>query len=385
MITLYQESGASDFTISQDSLTSEQTRTLFRTASRVLQARAMSRAVELLKSVPFQVADAINHFNDEFSVLYAVVPLEQYEELRRSSATDKQSYRNIAEVTAEIGPYIRFIAVELSLEAPGDPTARSDSALKGSEINKLVSRYIGVSGGYLADLTYRSHHNFYMDLDLDIDPNEYDGTTRQKFIKILSESAPDIQARILEGILEKYPVDCSDLRTRQRYEEIRGWINRLRGVAPVEAPSLRITSEVVERALRDAQELIVSSGATSGVDRVHTAMHGYLRAVCEQKGIQYRSDATLTELFKSIREKHPAFSDLGPRPDEIQRIVRAFSTILDTLNPLRNRASVAHPNPVLLLEPEAMLVINSVRTVLHYLDQKAHQHVISQKVGISSD
>jgi hypothetical protein len=41
---------------------------------------------------------------------------------------------------------------------------------------------------------------------------------------------------------------------------------------------------------------------------------------------------------------------------------------------LRNKASVAHPNPVLLPEPEAMLVVNSVRTILHYLDEKAHRH-----------
>jgi hypothetical protein len=65
---------------------------------------------------------------------------------------------------------------------------------------------------------------------------------------------------------------------------------------------------------------------------------------------------------------------MGPRSADILRILRAMGAILDALNPLRNKASVAHPNPVLLPETEAMLVINSVRTILHYLDEKVHNY-----------
>jgi hypothetical protein len=41
-----------------------------------------------------------------------------------------------------------------------------------------------------------------------------------------------------------------------------------------------------------------------------------------------------------------------------------------SLNPIRNNASVAHPNEELLNKEEAMLVINVTRTLLHYLDAK---------------
>lgn len=85
-------------------------------------------------------------------------------------------------------------------------------------------------------------------------------------------------------------------------------------------------------------------------------------------------DVSLTAIFKQLHEAHPAFSDLGPRTDDIVRVLRAFGTIVDALNPLRNKASVAHPNATLLEEPEAMLVVNSVRTVLHYLDAKLRRH-----------
>ena len=113
-----------------------------------------------------------------------------------------------------------------------------------------------------------------------------------------------------------------------------------------------------------------TGGATSAVDRVHTALHGYLRAACDDYGITYPPDESLTGLFKRLREQHAALSLSGPRTDDIRRLLGAMSTILDALNPLRNRASLAHANDNLLDRPEAMLVINAARTVLYYLDEK---------------
>jgi hypothetical protein len=207
VIQLYEAGGAGDFTILQDALTHDQCRLLFENAGRLLAARAERRAAELLRTVPFRIADATNHFNDEFSMLHAVVPLKQYEELRRGQhhPVDRQAFRQIAEVLSELGTPIRFVAIELALEAPMHPATRAGGALKQSEISKVVSKYIGVSGGYLGDFLYRSHHEFYLELDLDNDPYKYDGTTRERFIKILSESSPAVQAKILEGVLTRFP------------------------------------------------------------------------------------------------------------------------------------------------------------------------------------
>ena len=138
-------------------------------------------------------------------------------------------------------------------------------------------------------------------------------------------------------------------------------------------PSLEIRSDTVERALADVEQLIHSRGAASGVGRVHTAFHGYLKAVAIKAAIQIPEDASVTILFKILREKHMALIVPEPRAADLDRILRSIATILDTLNPIRNRATIAHPNEVILDEPEAMLVINSVRTLLHYLDSKLRQ------------
>lgn len=245
------------------------------------------------------------------------------------------------------------------------------SGLTRPEVYTVVNRYIGVSGGYLGDFSYRTHTEFYLEFcDLDISPSEYEGTTRERFIKILSKSEPRIQAKILRGILRKYPAGSSELRTQERYDQLNRIIVRLEAAAPVENPRPAITSEVVERAITDAETLLRNSGATSGVDRIHTALHGYVQVVCQHAGISYQQDASLTELFALLRQRHPALASLGVRADEAVKILRSFGGILDTLNQLRNRGSVAHPNSQLLDEPEAMLAINGARTILHYLDAK---------------
>ena len=76
------------------------------------------------------------------------------------------------------------------------------------EVYLIVNSYIGVNGGYLGDFSYRTHEEFYPYFcDLDISPSAYEGTTRQRFLTILENADAPTQAKILKGVLKKYPVD----------------------------------------------------------------------------------------------------------------------------------------------------------------------------------
>jgi hypothetical protein len=142
------------------------------------------------------------------------------------------------------------------------------------------------------------------------------------------------------------------------------------GPKPIPSPTLKITSATVDRALNDAERLVSTEGAVSAVDRVHTAFHGYLRALADQAGINYAQGAGITEMFKSVRTQHPMLVASGSAQGSIDKILKAHASIVDSLNPIRNHSSVAHPNDELLEEPEATLVINSVRCLLHYLNAR---------------
>jgi hypothetical protein len=137
----------------------------------------------------------------------------------------------------------------------------------------------------------------------------------------------------------------------------------------VPAPEPRLTAAVVERALRDAQNLLQSSGAISAVDRAHTALHGYMRLLCDEASIVRPDDASVTQLLKLLRTNHPSMT-VGSHAAETKRVLDAMATALDAINTIRNRASVAHPNEQLLNNAEAVLALNAIRTILHYLDLK---------------
>jgi hypothetical protein len=103
---------------------------------------------------------------------------------------------------------------------------------------------------------------------------------------------------------------------------------------------------------------------------VHTALHGYLKTVCADAQISFGRDPDITELFSQIRQHHPNLQNLGEHQESVLKVLRALGKVVDALNPARDRGSMAHPNEALLDAPEARLVINAARTLLHYLDEK---------------
>lgn len=248
----------------------------------------------------------------------------------------------------------------------------SSIGLSRTEIARLVYQYIGVSGGYLGDFSYSTHEAFYRDYcALDINPYEYEGTTRERFISIISSLVPRDQAAIVRGVIYRFPVgEGPATRTTELRNELLQIIQRLESSTSIPSEVPGITSDVVSRAIADADLLLRSSGATSGVDRIHTALHGYLIAACRDAEILYADDASTTALLKTLRSYHPKLANLGPRAQDIERVLNSCASILDAMNPMRNRASVAHPNQELLGQEEAMLVINVGRTLLSYLDSK---------------
>lgn len=234
-------------------------------ASRLLNARSQTIAANLLTRVPFAWVTADNFFGDEFSVLQAVVPVEEYVALQeaKTNKTIQHPFEAIAKTISEISPsrpFVRFVVVTLDSE-------------DGSSLS----------------------------------------------------------------------------------------------VAP---PSPKITSESVDSALADAELLARSRGPSSAVDRAHTAVHAYLRAALLRSGVEPGSRSSATELLKQLRDRAPRLQALVDGGEEAKRIVMALASIIDAAGTLRNNSSAAHPTASILQTPEAMLVINAAKSLIHYLDAK---------------
>lgn len=247
------------------------------------------------------------------------------------------------------------------------------------EIDWLVQDYIGTSSdGYLLHFSYSKHEEFYYRYcDLEVDVPAYRaraGSTRKTFILILKEAAPRDQAKIIKGIFDMLPPpetpnDDVSARRKKAHELLIGVVARLEGDGEVEVPKI-ITGETVFQALRDAEVLLKNSGPASAVDRAHTALHAYLKKICADRGVPVPTDPSMTALFKVVREQFREFQAVAAHDQEAKRVFGSIATALDSLNMIRNRHTLAHPNELLLAGPEAMLYINLSRSVLGYLDSK---------------
>lgn len=125
--------------------------------------------------------------------------------------------------------------------------------------------------------------------------------------------------------------------------------------------------EVVRKALKDADDLLKAAGPSSAFDRMHTALHGYLREVCDKVSLAYPPQPSITQLYKTIRTSHPAFNVTGAHADAITKVAHGMASSLDGLNTLRNQASAAHPNEDLLDDVDGGLAVNATRTILNYV------------------
>ena len=130
---------------------------------------------------------------------------------------------------------------------------------------------------------------------------------------------------------------------------------------------------IVMKAINDASALIGDVDSISAIDRAHTALHGYLVALCKDNNIPLAQDPTVSKAFKELRQFHPALQASGNRSDEITRILQSFANSIDAFSTLRNKASLAHVNELLEV-PEATATVNAMYTVFRYIQDSIKRH-----------
>jgi len=202
-----------------------------------------------------------------------------------------------------------------------------------------------------------------------------------RLLRSLSWGDDDYKGHVMDAvavILDRAP---DNLRHLVQYQPIVDWLAHNDAGAlgqlqeevtggEVEHVLPTITTDAGLAALADAQALLRTRGPSSAVDRVHTGLHASLKAGCDQAGIEYPVDASANAMLRRLLDQHPALANLGPRTDEIRRVIQTSASIVDAMGTLRNRVTLAHPTEELIGNDEALLVINLARSILRFLDTK---------------
>jgi len=124
--------------------------------------------------------------------------------------------------------------------------------------------------------------------------------------------------------------------------------------------------DAVDQALKDAHHPPGTNGAVGGVDPVHTALLRYLRDACSRAGLPVADDASVAQLFNSLRSGHPDLVRLDQHEPQVGNALTSLAEAVTALGGLRNVAPIPGQDQVSMQE-EARLAVNLVRTLFDYL------------------
>lgn len=150
--------------------------------------------------------------------------------------------------------------------------------------------------------------------------------------------------------------------------------NRLEKEGEMVLVTLVHDSKFVTECLDQCDTLIRNHSYGAAVDRAHTALHGYLKEVCDKENlIQYIKDGNpkVQDFWSVLRQHHSNFQfDKTDYLTPINQIMNSVAKVIDNINDIRNHKTFSHPNEEILENDEAKLIINFCRVILQYIDGK---------------
>lgn len=405
MIILYGKGG---FDLLAPDLDKGEQETLFYNASKLLRARCHPSAAGLLQRLPFDVYNATNDFNDEFHVLFALLPLVEYEEMNKLSqdVEGKIAFQTIATIISEIGPYIRYIACELAKENP-DKQWQSTVNKRSNDIDNREKMTLPVAVCAVVNEILSGSHatldELFRRAGAPGDPPAFSHATKWKNWLLRAGKDPDTDAlqvlgRVLEEFMEVEPAedqsgiiswfgsDFPSARSlwqakKQRLENVlrKYGFRYLKGGRIVQT-DVAPASEALAQAIREHDFDTIDVEFRRAVDAAKDDPGAAITAGCallealykiylEEKGIELPSKETIKPLWGLVQK------ELGLDPKDqtdmdIQRILSGMTSVVDGIGALRTHAGSAHGGGKLRYRVKARharLLINSAHTMALFL------------------
>jgi len=239
------------------------------------------------------------------------------------------------------------------------------------EKNNLESLF-GMGSGYVLDFSNRTFQEFFSDsVCKNIYDDKYNQASGSK--ANLLRAFWRIEANHLVGKLLQDLLDYAETLTFTQsksllIEKCRCTAVRLLQSSPVpeidaivpNAPGR--TFETLARSVRDSIE---NNEPEAGLDRLHTFVVKYIRAICERHSLPVDRDRPLHSSFgeyiKYLRLMKLLHSEMT------ERILRSCISTLEAFNHVRNNQSFAHDNEILNYG-ESLLIFNHVTAAIRFIE-----------------
>lgn len=128
-------------------------------------------------------------------------------------------------------------------------------------------------------------------------------------------------------------------------------------------------TDVIKSAISDAEVFMNKGQYDSAFDRIHTAFHGFLRSKLDDFGIDYIESESLSQLYNKLHitiEKNITPVEVA---ELVKTIMRSGSGVITSINEIRNRHSLVHPNDLIINRREAEFTLQMIKVITDYINR----------------
>lgn len=245
---------------------------------------------------------------------------------------------------------------------------------------RKLERALEMGGGYVLDFSNRTFEEFIHDsVGIEIYDSKYDyasGSKANRMRAFWELESNHIVGKLLDDVFanwDEFATTQWDDKTGQ-YEkspmpmECLPIIERLKSdsiVPEIDALTPNIDDKDFETLAKSVRDHIKRNEPEVGLDRLHTFLMKYFRALCKKHGISTERRKPLHSLVgeyaKKLRDKGSIESEMT------ERILKSSISIMEAFNRVRNDQSYAHDNKFLNYS-EALLIFNHVTSSIRFIE-----------------
>jgi len=245
------------------------------------------------------------------------------------------------------------------------------SDLTAIEKRKL-ERALVMGGGYVLNFSNRTFAEFFHEsLGVDIYEDKYDyesGSKANRMRAFWERESNYIVGKALGLLFEEWSEYKGYDSPETPPEECLRIVRRLQESAPVPeigaiVPNLE--EEGFETLARTVREAIDKNEPETALDRLHTFVVKYFRALCAKRNMDIDREKPLHSLvgeyIKTLKSEGLIESEMT------ERILKSTISLMEAFNRVRNNQSFAHDNPILSYN-ESLLIFGHVTSSIRFIE-----------------
>ncbi len=247
------------------------------------------------------------------------------------------------------------------------------TSLERLKLEKLFE----MGSGYVLDFSNRTFQEFILEtIEIDIYPNNEDySLSKANHLRALWKAQPNyIVYKLIEGLIAQWKANrlLKELTISQAEQALCDECTKIAERLKVSAPVENIEAITPNSSEKDfsilakiVRESIERNEPSQALDRLHTFVTKYSRALCDKHSIAYDKNTPLHALFGSYVRY---MREIGFIESEMTlKILGSSIKILEAFNDVRNNKSFAHDNEILNYE-ESTLIFNNVSSAIRFIN-----------------